>query len=81
MKEDQDQLYRVCQLQPFRRFLARVGKSETTGWRWRRDGIVRTINICGKLYIAEDEISRFETRAKNGEFTKVLAPPKERGNQ
>jgi hypothetical protein len=62
-------------LVPFGEFLEGLGKSEVTGWRWRRAGVIQTINIYGKIYISVDEIRRFEGRACAGEFSRNIKPP------
>ena len=56
-------------------WLSLLGRSKVTGWRWRRDGWIKTINIAGRLYIQRDEIDRFNARAARGEFAKELTVP------
>jgi hypothetical protein len=51
-------------------WLAKIGKSRATGYRWRAEGRLHTVNIDGKLFITQQEIDRFWTRAKAGEFAK-----------
>lgn len=51
-------------------WLAKVGKSRPTGFRWRRKGMVKTVNIQGKLFVTHKEINRFWQRAERGEFAK-----------
>jgi predicted site-specific integrase-resolvase len=51
-------------------WLAKIGKSRATGYRWRAEGRLHTVNIDGKLFITQHEIDRFWTRAKAGEFSK-----------
>jgi hypothetical protein len=58
---------------PFSTFLEQVGRSATCGWRWRQKGWVETINVAGRLYIAQEEIERFHKRAAAGEFAKRSA--------
>jgi hypothetical protein len=53
---------------PFSSWLQEIHRDRVTGWRWRRDKIVATVNIHGRPYIHRDEIARFEERAMNGEF-------------
>ncbi len=65
---------------PYRTFLDDLGKSSVTGWRMRRDGLVNTINISGKIYIRQQEIQRFEERAAAGEFARVPHVPR-RGDE
>jgi hypothetical protein len=66
---------RTCSLVPFNRFLSDLGKSPVTGWRMRQAGLINTVNISGKIYVAEQEIRRFEERAAAGEFAKVSHAP------
>jgi hypothetical protein len=62
-------------LSSFDVFLERLNKTRTTGWRWRRDGVIQTVNVFGKLYITREEIARFEVRAISGEFHKAAITP------
>lgn len=57
-------------------WLGTLGKTRTTGWRWRKCGLIQTVNIFGKLYVTRDEISRFEQRAMSGEFHKEITSPR-----
>jgi hypothetical protein len=59
---------------PFTIFLKRIGRSPTSKWRYRRDKLIETINICGRLYVTTEAIARFEQRAIAGEFPKVISP-------
>jgi hypothetical protein len=58
------------------KFLEESGISATTVWRYRRAGWLNTLNICGRHYVTQAEIIRFNTRAANGEFAKEFARPK-----
>lgn len=49
-------------------WLDSLGRTRGTGWRWRKKGIIKAVNVFGKLYISRDEIARFEARAVAGEF-------------
>lgn len=49
-------------------WLALIGKSRTTGWRWRKKGWVSCFKIDGTWYISAVEINRFWERAQAGEF-------------
>jgi hypothetical protein len=53
-------------------WLAIMGKSRSTGGRWRKKGMVETVNIEGKLFVEDAEVARFWTRARAGEFAKKL---------
>ena len=66
----------ISNLRAFDRWLKDIDKTPATGWRWRKRGWINTVNICGRLYISRDEISRFETRAAAGEFSKLHKVPK-----
>jgi len=57
-------------LYSFNRWLKAIDRSRATGWRWRLNGIVETVNIRGRVYISRDEIERFESRACAGEFAR-----------
>ena len=61
-------------LHSFDAWLEGMDKTRTTGWRWRKEGIVSTINIFGKLYITSEEIERFEQKAMSGGFHKEATP-------
>ena len=66
-----------CNLFAFDAFLRGRNLTRTTGYRYRRLGILETVNIFGRLYITLSEIQRFESRAIAGEFAKDLkGPPK-----
>ncbi len=66
----------VGNLLAFDRWLTDIDKTPATGWRWRKRGWINTINICGRLYVSRQEISRFEERAAAGEFSRVHKTPK-----
>ena len=59
----------------FERWLEGRNLTRTTGYRYRKQGIIQTVNIYGRLYISRDEIEKFETRAINGEFHKARKTP------
>ncbi len=56
-------------------WLAKIGKSRPTGYRWRTKGMIKTVNIEGKLFVEDAEIVRFWKRAKSGEFAKSPVAP------
>lgn len=56
-------------IRSFSRFTKAVGISDITGWRLRKRGLLKTINIAGRLYITDTEIERFIQRATTGEFS------------
>jgi predicted site-specific integrase-resolvase len=59
----------------FDQWLASIGLTRTTGYRYRRQGLLNTVNIFGRLYITREEIARFEQRALNGEFARSVLTP------
>ena len=52
----------------FNKFLEQLGVTATTGWRWRKRGIIKPVNIYGRLYLSEDSMNEFHRRATAGEF-------------
>ncbi|MCW5555431.1 MAG: hypothetical protein KIS67_25125 [Verrucomicrobiae bacterium] len=67
-------------LTPLSVWLRGVGRSKATGWRWRRRGWLRVVNIGGRNYVPADEIGRFLQRADAGEFSRNNHPPLKNGN-
>jgi hypothetical protein len=57
-------------LQSLEKFLTTVGKSRTTGYRWRQLGYLKTVVICGRLYISGEAVKEFLMRAAAGEFSR-----------
>ncbi len=70
-----------AQLRPFDEWLKHIGRSTTTGWRWRRRGWVRVVNISGRLYLPAEEAGLFLQRAEAGEFSRDNHPPLKGGNR
>lgn len=64
------------QLYDFGRWLASMGKTPITGWRWRQRGIVKTLNIFGRVYISQEEAENFVRRAQAGEFAQPHKTPR-----
>jgi hypothetical protein len=56
-------------------FLDSLGVTPPTGWRWRKLGWIKTLNIAGRVYVSRDEIVRFQERATSGEFSKTHKTP------
>jgi hypothetical protein len=61
------------------KWLQQLGVTSTTGWRWRKKGILRTINIYGRLYLSQEAIAEFLARAGNGEFAVESKPGRSPG--
>jgi len=68
------------ELRPFDSWLKNIGRSTATGWRWRRRGWLRVVNISGRLYLPAEEAGRFLQRAEAGEFSRNNHPPLKVGN-
>ena len=54
------------------------GLTRTTGYRYRRQGLIETTNIFGRLYVTRQQIEQFERRAIAGEFHKAAHTPARR---
>lgn len=65
----------VPPLQRYDKWLKSLPASSTTGWRWRREGRVKTVNIAGRQYVTAAEIARFIARAEAGEFAAEHVTP------
>ena len=63
------------QLFAFDEYLRGRNLTRTTGYRYRRQGLIETVNIFGRLYVTRKEIERFERRAMAGEFHKDANTP------
>jgi hypothetical protein len=57
------------------RWLAEVGVTACTAWRWRKKGWLKTVNICGRQYLTQEAIEEFTRRAAAGEFAKEHKVP------
>jgi len=57
------------------RWLAQVGITPITAWRWRRKGWLITVNIAGRQYLTQEAIDEFHRRAVAGEFAKEHKVP------
>jgi predicted site-specific integrase-resolvase len=57
------------------KWLASIGVSSCTAWRWRRKGWLKTVNICGRQYLTQEAVEEFQRRAISGEFAKLHKVP------
>ena len=63
-------------------FIQRIGVTDTTAWRWRKKGWLKTRNILGRVYIAAEDLREFNRRMKAGDFAKDhIAPKKTRADE
>lgn len=65
-------------LTSFEYWLTSLGLTRTTGYRYRKQGLIQTTNIFGRLYVTREEIEKFERRAIAGEFHKDAKTPARR---
>ena len=63
----------VSNLVPLPEWLAGMGLSRTTGWRLVRRGWLQIIKIGKRNYVHIDELRRFESLARKGEFDSVAS--------
>jgi len=57
----------------------RMGVTSDTIRNWSKAGMLRTLNICGRVYITAESLAEFNRRAAAGEFAKeVRQPPRGR---
>ena len=59
------------------KFLADMGLSPVSGWRFRNRGWIKTVNIAGRHYVPHEAIVEFNQRAARGEFSRDFANPKD----
>jgi hypothetical protein len=71
--------YSASDLVSYETWLASIDVAPTTGWRWRKRGLINPINIFGRLYLSRQSIADFERRAAAGEFSKTHKTPKRKG--
>jgi predicted site-specific integrase-resolvase len=57
------------------KWLADVGVTPITAWRWRKKGWLRTVNIAGRQYVTQEAIEDFHRRAAAGEFAQIHKVP------
>ena len=62
----------------FDEWLKGRGLTRTTGYRYRKQGLLTTVNVFGRLYVTREEIARFESRAIAGDFHKEAKTPARR---
>lgn len=58
------------------KWLEQVGIAPVTAWRFRKKGWLRTVNICGRVYITQPGIEEFTARAAAGEFAQEHKTPR-----
>ena len=64
----------------FDSWLRGIDKTRVTGFRYRKAGLIETVNIFGRLYVTREAVAAFERRAMAGEFCRESkTPPKRAG--
>ncbi len=63
------------------KWLAEVGVTPITAWRWRRKGWLKTVNIAGRQYLTASAIAEFHRRAVAGEFAQEHKVPARKESQ
>ena len=58
-----------------RMFTKQAGISDTTAWRWRRNGWLVTVNIAGRPYLTDKALGDFLRRVEAGEFAQQPRVP------
>jgi len=61
------------------KWLAQVGVTPITAWRWRKRGWLKTVNIAGRQYLTQEGIDEFQRRAMAGEFSQEHKVPHRKG--
>jgi hypothetical protein len=61
------------------KWLEQIGVTPCTGWRWRKRGWLKTVNIAGRQYLTQSAIDEFNRRAVAGEFAQECKVPLRKG--
>jgi hypothetical protein len=61
------------------KWLAQIGISASTAWRWRKAGRLKTSNICGWVYLTRKARDEFLARVEAGEFAQEPVTPRRVG--
>jgi len=58
-------------------YIKHAGISTITGWRWRKKGWLKTINIAGREYVRAEDVAEFERRGRCGgnSLANSVVPP------
>ena len=52
----------------FERFYEPIGITRETAHKWSKLGLFKTLTICGRRYITDNEVKRFRESAERGDF-------------
>ncbi len=75
MSQNKPKYPEAGELLSFDTWLHSIDRTRSTGWRWRSNGTIETINVFGKLYVTRDAIAEFERRALAGDFSREVEVP------
>lgn len=67
----------ISELVPFDEWLTSLGRSKVSGWRYRKQKLIQTVNLMGRIFVSRTAIAEFERRALAGEFAKTHGAPQE----
>ena len=73
--ESSEDNYIVPGLISLDKFIQSIGVTRETLVKWRRNGLLETCNIYGRLYVTTEEAARFLRRVMSGEFAKCIKRP------
>ena len=73
--ESSEDNYIVPGLISLDKFIQSIGVTRETLVKWRRNGLLETCNIYGRLYVTTEEAARFLRRVMSGEFAKSIKRP------
>src|ERR1700732_563632 len=68
----------VGDLTSFDGWLASLDRSKVWGWRLRKEELIPTVNLMGRVFVSRTAIAEFERRALAGEFAKTHCPPRQK---
>jgi hypothetical protein len=69
----QKQINDTGPIESLQKFLESIGRSRTTGYRWRQMGWLKCVTIAGRPYVTREAISEFMRRAESGELADTTA--------
>jgi hypothetical protein len=63
-------------------FMLQTGLSVATVFKYRKNGWLRTVNLCGRHFVTRAEIAEFNRRLEAGDFAgKIANPHKKKSGQ
>jgi predicted site-specific integrase-resolvase len=65
------QIDNTVPFQTLTKFLAAVGVSRTTGYRWRQLGWLKCVPVAGRPYVTREAVNDFLKRASAGGLSEI----------